>query len=135
MARVHEPTAEQEAGWAAWVAERPPAVRAVAERFDPWSLYRLKSSGHRVLIYSFDEADPVTLTVDVLARYNQLAFERRVFGIPPDDLEPCEPPAADEPVGAALTQEEVGENLDAIRVAVRPDLWTMDADGRAVRKQ
>ena len=77
--------------WNAWVAERPEKVRLVAERFQPWNLYRLKSSGHDVTIYSFDEPkgdEPITLNVLVLHEYNPgLAFERRVFGIEPDDLE------------------------------------------------
>jgi hypothetical protein len=134
MARFYTPTSEQEEGWKEWVSERPAAVRAVAERFDPWSLYRLKSSGHRVSVYSFSEGPPVTLTVAVLADFNAVMFERQVFGILPDDLEPCELPAENEVVGALMSQEEVEENLDALRVTVRPDLWQMSEDGTAMRK-
>jgi hypothetical protein len=47
MARISEPTAKEEAEWKEWVASRPAAVRAIAERFDPWTLYRMKSSGFR----------------------------------------------------------------------------------------
>lgn len=36
MARIFEPTPEQEAGLAEWLATRPPRIRAVAERFPPW---------------------------------------------------------------------------------------------------
>lgn len=108
MARYVDPTPEQEAGYREWLAERPAHVRAVAERFDPWSLYRLKSSGHRVTVYSFGEeaGGKVTLTVNVTGEFNVVSFARRVFGIDPDDLEPCELPAPDEPVGAVLVQEE-----------------------------
>ncbi len=134
MARIYEPTPEQEAMWNEWVAERPPAVREVAQRFEPWSLYRLKSSGHRVTIYSFTD-EPVTMTVDVTGDFNAVTFERRVFGINPDDLEPCELPSPDEPLGALMSQGEVNENRDALRVAIRPDVWVMGEDGVAVRKQ
>jgi hypothetical protein len=48
MAKWFTPTAEQEASYAAWVAERPPAVRVIAERFTPWELYRLKTTNQRV---------------------------------------------------------------------------------------
>jgi hypothetical protein len=48
MARFCDPTPDEESGWNAWVAERPEKVRNVAERFDPWSLYRLKPNGERV---------------------------------------------------------------------------------------
>ena len=136
MARIQEPTPEELAGYRAWVASRPPAVRAVAERFDPWSLYRLKSTGQRVVIRSFSELVDVTLTVLVSGDFNAIAFERAVFGINPDNLEPCEFPDPAEPVGALLTQTEVDENIDQIRVIARPDIWVWDETiGRAVRKQ
>ncbi len=136
MARLVDPTPEQEAGYRAWVASRPPAVRAVAERFDPWSLYRMKPSGHRVTIASFGEGDHgVTLTVTVSADYNLVMFERQVFGVHPDDLEPCDPPSAEEPVGAMLSQEEAHDNIDALRVMARPDLWEIDPHtGKARRR-
>jgi hypothetical protein len=95
MAGIYDPTPEQRAAWDDWVASRPACVRRVAERFDPWSLYRLRTTGHRVTIYAFDEGEDgrVTLKVDVTSKFNRVAFERRVFGIDPDDLEPCELPA------------------------------------------
>lgn len=134
MSAYVKPTAEQEAGWKKWVAERSEKVRLVAEKFEPWSLYRLKSTGHRVTIVSFSETDPVTLTVAVTGEFNAVAFDRQVFGISPDDLEPCELPDADEPLGTAMSATEVGENIDAMRVMVRPDLWEMGPDGKARRK-
>jgi hypothetical protein len=137
MARIREPTPEQKTEWNAWVASRPACVRKVAKRFDPWSLYRMKSTGHRVTLYSFGEAEDgnVTLTIVVSAEFNMLAFERRVFGIDPDDLEPSDLPAVDEPCGAILSQDEVNDNLDVLRVLTRPDLFQMGDDGKAVRKQ
>lgn len=62
-------------------------------------------------------------------------FDRSVFGIDPDDLEECDLPAPEERLGAALTQDEVGDNLDALRVMVRPDLFEMMPDGKARRKE
>ena len=136
MSRVYEPTDVQERGWREWVAERPANVRAVAERFDPWSLYLMKSSDHIVSVVSFGEADDgeVTLTVNVSGDYNVVLFEREVFGVDPDDLVPCDPPAANAATGALLSGDEVDANLDQLRVLVRPDLWSMDADGTANRK-
>lgn len=116
MSRLHTPTPEQEAGWRAWLAGRPEAVRLVAERFDPWSLYRLKSSGSRVTVHSFQETDPVTLTVNVSAQFNALMFERQVFGVAPEDLEPCDPPAPGEPTGAVFTEwKDVDQFIDIVR--------------------
>jgi hypothetical protein len=108
MKRIATPTQEQESAWNEWILSRPEKVRIVAERFDPWSLYRMKSTGHRVTIFSFSEGSDgkITMTVDVLGEFNLIAFERRVFGIDPDDLELCEPPGPNERVGAILDEDE-----------------------------
>lgn len=136
MARLVDVSPEQEAAWRAWVAERPTKVRTIAERFDPWSLYMMKSTGQRVTVYSFGEEDNgrVTLTVNVTGQFNAVMFDRSVFGIDPDDLEPCDPPSASEVVGTMMTAEQADENIDALRVAIRPDLFVMSADGKAIRK-
>ena len=133
MARIIEPTAKEKKAWTVWVASRPNNVRNVVERFDPWSLYRMKSTGHRVTIHSFSEDG--TLTVNITGEFNTILFDRQVFGINPDDLEPCDLPDADEITGTVMTQEQVDENIDNLRVAVRPDLWTLGPDGKAVRKK
>lgn len=137
MARLMEPTEEQLTGYREWVASRPEHVRIVAEKFEPWSLYRLKSSGHRVTIVSFGEQEDggVTLTVCVSGEFNFVMFDRNVFGIKPEDLEPCELPAPNEVTGAMMTPEQVDDNIDALRLMARPDLWVADEDGKAVRRQ
>src|SRR5262245_21743504 len=88
----------------AWAESRPDVVRDLALRFRPWKLYRMKSTGHRVLLYSINENR--TATVDVLGKYNIVSMERRVFGVDPDDLEECDLPKEGEPVGVYLTEEE-----------------------------
>lgn len=45
MARYTEPTEEQLKVWDEWVASRPEVIKKLAERFDPWSLYKLKTTG------------------------------------------------------------------------------------------
>ena len=120
MARFDEPKPGEWETWQAWLAERPAHVRAVAERFDPWSLYRLRTTGHRVMIMSFCEHwGRITVTVGVTAKFNRLLHERQVFGIDPADLEPCDLPRPDEPVGAMLTQAEVHANLEELEEIVR----------------
>lgn len=110
--RVFAPTPKEEKEYWDWVVSRPENVRRVAEKFDPWSLYRMKSTGHLVTLFSFNEAeDRVTVTVTVSGDYNLVVFERNVFGIDPDDLEPCEPPLQDENCGALLDQDEAREFL------------------------
>jgi hypothetical protein len=108
MANITEPSNEQLRSWKSWVEERPPAVRMVAERLKPWKLYRMKSTGQRVTVYSISEppgpGQPCTVTVDVGGAFNLVTFERRVFGVLPDDLGECDLPTEDEPTGVLFTE-------------------------------
>lgn len=61
----------------------------------------MKNSGHKVTIYSYHEDN--TVTVNVTGEYNAVVFERHVFGIKPDDLEECDFPDDNEPLGTAIT--------------------------------
>jgi hypothetical protein len=137
MARFKQPASEQEVAWKRWVAAQPEAVRKVAERFDPWTLYRLKTTNHRVSVVSFNAGteSEVTLTVAVTGDFNLVDFERQAVGIKPADLEECALPGPHEKVGSLLTHQEVKENIDVVRVMFRPDLWEMGPDGKARRKE
>lgn len=132
MARHVQPTKEEEAEYAEWVAGLPEPCRSVAQRFDIWTLYRMNSTGHRIIINGFNENG--TLSVVVNGRFNAVIHDRVVFGIDPDDLEECEAPGPDEPVGSMLTQAEARDNIDELRAMIRPDLWRLDADGVAHRR-
>ena len=132
MAILQEFTPKEAKAWAKWVKGRPALVRDLCERFPPNRLYLLKSTGQRVTIASYSENG--TLRVDVSADFNKLLFERSVFGISPDDLEECDLPGSDEPLGAALAPEDVDANIDFLRCAIRPDLFAMGPDGKAIRK-
>src|ERR1700677_782676 len=119
MANIVDPTPEQEQDWDTWVSERPAAVRETLQRYDlkPWKLYRLKSSGHRVTLYCVDEhadGSAPTLKVDVSGRFDVLAFDRRVFGISPDDLVECDLPSETEPLGSVLSHDEVDQAVDGV---------------------
>lgn len=104
MADFYSPLPEARAEWDAWVASRPPLIRVLARRFPPWSLFRMRDSGHLVHAYSYSEDG--TLTVIVGGTFNFVAFPRRVFGIRPDNLEPAELPPAEATVGAVLTRRK-----------------------------
>jgi hypothetical protein len=121
MTRLQEPSPEEEKAYKRWLRSRPKGVRKVAARIDPWTLYRLKTTGQRVTIYSFSEQKDgaVTLTVSVTGQFNPVVFDKNVFGISPDDLEPCEPPAPNELVGTLFTDDnEVEAYIDLIRPSV-----------------
>ncbi len=99
-----------------WLKGRPESIRDAVKRKPPHLLYRMISSGHIVYIMSYVEPDggaglcehckanrwpqhlhqgdpgSATVSVGVDIRFNQnLAFERRVFGIKLDDLVPLKP--------------------------------------------
>jgi hypothetical protein len=116
MARYKEPTDENLQAWREWTASRPEAVRTIAERYDPWTLYRLKTTNQRVFLQSFFDPDPdgkVTCRVAVSGEFNLVTHERSVFGIDPNDLEECDLPSADEPVGSLDLPIEVLKDLMA----------------------
>jgi hypothetical protein len=100
MARHAEPTADQISAWEAWRAERPQVIRdAIAKHgLDPWTLYRLTSTNQRVYLVSLFEDG--TVKVGVSGEFNLLTHERDVFGIDPAELEECDLPRHDEPLGS-----------------------------------
>src|SRR5262249_32962904 len=97
---------DEQPEWAAWLAERPPTVRAAIERWPPNRLYRM-DSGHRGTIASY-RATPegIRVMMDVTGEYNLLDFARRVFGIDPATLVECDLPEPGEPLGALLTERD-----------------------------
>jgi hypothetical protein len=99
VARLFDPIPEQETAWREFVETRPPAVRAVAERFTPWTRYRLTTTGKHVAIRGFDEetSGEITVQIAVLACfYNLNPAEYGVFGVDPDALVECDEPAEGE---------------------------------------
>jgi hypothetical protein len=77
----------------AWFRSRPDSVvRRFIESPAGDALYRMKSTGHLVLIYSYGEAADgscPSCVVLVLREHNpNVITERRVFGIAFEDLEP-----------------------------------------------
>lgn len=129
MAEFANPSDKKRNEWRAWVAERPENVRVVAEKFPPWELFRLKTTDQRVVVGGFDEHDDgsVTLQVAVSSRFNFVVFERMVFGINPDDLEPCDLPKEGEIIGAVLTEDAdvetfIEENREDILAGKTPEL-------------
>lgn len=88
MSALFDPRPDQLAAWSAWVASRPKIVREMAERINPWTLYRLKTTDQRVTLVSF--AEDRTVRVRVTSEHNgPWVVDREVFGINPDDLEPA----------------------------------------------
>src|SRR5687767_7352121 len=104
MARWMQPSNEQLAGFANWYDERPQVIKDLIRELDMWTLYRLKETGHRCTIYSYNEDG--TVSVAITGQFNLINFGRRVFGIKPEDLEECDLPAPGEPLGITMNEEE-----------------------------
>lgn len=95
----YTPTEAQRQEWAAWLAERPPAVRTVAERFPPWALFLLTTTGQHARLLSVSEMQDGRVTAKAVCwQPEEPALTARiVFGLDPDDLIPVDvagPPAA-----------------------------------------
>lgn len=74
-----------EQAWRAWYMTRPEIIQQMAQKYPPNLLYRLRTTKQYVTLESFSEDG--TVTVAVGAEFNRLIEERRVFGIPAEDLE------------------------------------------------
>ena len=98
-------TPADEAEAQAWLATRPPAIQAMAQRVRPGRLYFLKTAKQRVYVHSYNEDGTVTVSVD--GDFNAVLFERNVFGIKLDDLEECDLPTNGTLVGSADVPTEV----------------------------
>jgi hypothetical protein len=111
MARFHDPTPEQLELHRRWCESLPPEIRAVAERLSPWELYRIGDQPARVTVSSIylDNDRRVKVTVCVSGQFNRTLFERRVFGVSPDELQPCDLPPPGEELGALVDVEAMND--------------------------
>lgn len=117
MARILDWSPQQVHDWETWFRGRPGMIQSLAQRFPPYNLYRLKSTGQRCTIYSYNEGG--TLTVAVTGQWNQVMFDRHVFGVAPENLEEAELPGPDELHGTVLTDpEEIATFVNLTRPAV-----------------
>ena len=96
-----------------WLAGRPKIIESVATRHPPNRLYRLRTTDHRVTVFSYSEDG--TITVAITGQYNLLKFPRRVFCIDPDDLYECELPADDEPLGTTQDPDDTFKMINGFR--------------------
>ena len=120
MARILDWSPEQAQTWETWLRGRPAIIHTLAQRFPPYNLYRLKRTGQRCTIHSYNEGG--TLTVAVTGQWNQVMFDRHVFGVAPENLEEAELPGPDELHGTVLTDpEEIATFVDLTRPAVLRD--------------
>lgn len=107
MATIRTFDKNDKKAYAKWLKSKPPVIQEMAKKIPPEKLYRLKTSNHRVTIFSYNENG--TMTVVVSGKYNFVDFERRVFGIRPEELEECDLPGPEEPVGAILNSDEIDD--------------------------
>lgn len=114
---MSEPTKEQLAAWEEWLADRPPVIQDLARRFPPWAWFRLKDEPARLYVYhavAFFEDGTLRM-----AKYSVATGEGiiQVFGIKPDDLEPCGSPD-EEREGMGPAEEARGVVLASLERAI-----------------
>jgi len=109
------------AAFAKWLKRRPKVIREMARQWPPDRLYRMKSTGQRCTLVSYSEDR--TVRVSITGAHNATMFDRQVFGVGVDDLEECDFPASDEPIGTLLTEQaDVDSYIDvALRFWLRAD--------------
>ncbi len=90
-------TPEEVAHWGQWLSGRPKLILDMALLYPVNALLRIKASRHYCQPYSYFEDG--TITVSVTCNFQCVAFDRTVFGLKPEDLEPAELPAHGTPVG------------------------------------
>lgn len=131
MARLPGWTEENDRANDEWLEGRPQAIRDLAAQLPPGRLYRLKTTDHRVFLLSYSEDG--TVTVAVTGQFNCVAFERKVFGIRPEELEECDLPGPDEPLGTLELPNDLVVRLLRGEVAAAcvacKDVW----EGECVR--
>jgi len=63
-------------------------------------------------VYPHSYNEDGTLSVIVSGEYNLIIFERKVFGISPNDLTECDLPSEDDVLGTILTDKQaINEHL------------------------
>ncbi|MGE0652020.1 MAG: hypothetical protein AB7P12_09745 [Alphaproteobacteria bacterium] len=126
MANIIEPTPELRADWKEWAKGRPTIVQENARKYPWWELFLLKTTGQRVSCMAY--AEDGTVRVLIQPQFNSmLVHPREVFGIDPNDLEPCDIPDP----ATIINPTFEAESIDEMRVRVRPDLWRMTESGIA----
>jgi len=77
-----------------WYKARPPLIQQKIDLYPPDRLYRQKSTGRIVYLYSYEEGEDglcETCTITITKRFNPTCvLNRRVFGVRLDDLEEVE---------------------------------------------
>lgn len=77
-----------------WYKERPPLIQQKIDAYPPDRLYRQKSTGRIVYLYSYEEGDDgqcEMCTITITKRFNPTCvLDRRVFDVPLEDLEEME---------------------------------------------
>lgn len=97
MAKWIEHLPAYKRSFAQWFESRPQCIKDTITKYNlyPDVLFRLGSTGHRVIVNSVNEMG--TVSVIVCARFNKdmgmrEEHERCVYGIDPADLEECDLP-------------------------------------------
>lgn len=92
MANIVEPTEELQSMFEEWIAgeDMTDEIKAIARKYPPWNLYRLKTTDQKVRTISF--SDNGTVRVLVSNKYNFDPTNTEVYGIDPNDLEECDIP-------------------------------------------
>lgn len=89
-ASLNGPTTEAEReAWEQWLAERPPAVAALARRFEPWRCLRMTTNPGHYKPTGYGEQRDGSVTLTLAHGRDSYLPGVRVFGVEPDTVTPC----------------------------------------------
>lgn len=100
--KLREPCAEELQEYTEWTASRPPSVKKIAEKIDPWTLYVLGETNQLVTVNAISEDSTIRVTAWCSLNGFNIMYPRGVFGIDPADLTPAPPGTA---IPAPLQEE------------------------------
>ena len=82
-----------EADWSEleeWIKDKPDVIKKLYHSHPPDRLYMLTTIDLRVTLISYEESG--TMTVEISNDFNNVFFERQIFGIKPETLVECDMP-------------------------------------------
>lgn len=118
MEKRYQPTEAERKQLAEWIESRPPAVKEVAKKLNPFTCYRLKDNpGHYSLYSILEPKGTGPCTVTIIHGHDSYLAGIRVFDINPDDLASCNCGQWESPTDQDILDREL--ELPAMRDAIR----------------
>ena len=75
MTKIIEWNETQQKEWNEWLSDRPESIKKLADKYPPYNLYKLKTSGQRVTMHSYWEDG--TVSIWITGKFNLVMFDKQ----------------------------------------------------------